>query len=226
MFDSKLTTHANLNQLDRMGIRFITLRRCSPEMVQAIAARPASAWRRIELPNVARAFRTPRILDERIELKGYDGKLRQITITDLGHEEPTLLLTNQLSRSPAKLITRYAQRMVIENSIADGIEFFHMDALSSAVAMKVNCDLQLTLMASSLYRLLGARIGNGYEHAKSAHLFRDFVNAPAQITLSDSEVRVQFHKRAHSPLLLAADFPSTRVPIPWLQGKTLQLAFG
>ena len=44
----------------------------------------------------------------------------------------------------------YAQRMIIENSIEDGIDFFHMDALSSAVAMKVNCDLQLTLMASSL----------------------------------------------------------------------------
>ena len=98
----------------------------------------------------------------------------------------------QLSRSPARLITCYAQRMVIENSIADGIEFFHMDALSSAVAMKVNCDLQLTLMASSLYRLLGARIGNGYGHAKSAYLLRHFVNASAQITLTDSDVRVQF----------------------------------
>jgi len=226
VFDSKLTTHANLNQLNQMGIEFITLRRRSPEMVRAIAARPESAWRRIELPNVARAFRTPRILDERLELKGYQGKLRQITITDLGHEEPTLLVTNQLSRSPAKLVTRYAQRMVIENSIADGIEFFHMDALSSAVAMKVNCDLQLTLMASSLYRLLGARIGNGYEHAKSAHLFRDFVNAPAQITLGDNAMRVQFHKRAHNPLLLAADFPAAKLPIPWLQGKTLELAFG
>jgi hypothetical protein len=32
-----------------------------------------------------------------------------------------------------------------------------MDALSSAVAMKVNCDVQLTLLASSLYRLLGQR---------------------------------------------------------------------
>jgi hypothetical protein len=226
VFDSKLTTHANLNQLNQMGIAFITLRRRSPQMVRAIAARPESAWRRIELPNLARAFRTPRILDERLNLKGYEGTLRQLTITDLGHEEPTLLLTNQLSRSPAKLITRYAQRMVIENSIADGIEFFHMDALSSAVAMKVNCDLQLTLMASSLYRLLGARIGNGYEHAKSAHLFRDFVNAPAQITITNSEVRVQFQKRAHNPLLLAADFPAIRLPIPWLQGKTLQLAFG
>jgi hypothetical protein len=46
-------------------------------------------------------------------------------------------------------------------------------------------------MASRLYRVLGARIGNGYERAKSAHLFRDFVNAPAQITLGETEQRVQ-----------------------------------
>ena len=63
------------------------------------------------------------------------------------------------------LIGRYAQRMIVENTIEDGIDFFHMDALSSAVALKVNCDLQLTLMASSLYRLLGCRIGRGYEQA-------------------------------------------------------------
>jgi len=79
--------------------------------------------------------------------------------------------------SPATLIGRYARRMIIENSIQDGIDFFHMDALSSAVAMKVNCDVHLTLMASSLYRLLGTQVGNGYETAKSSHIFRDLVNA-------------------------------------------------
>ncbi|MCU0691733.1 MAG: hypothetical protein MUF54_10055, partial [Polyangiaceae bacterium] len=226
VFDSKLTTHGNLNRLNQLGIDFITLRRRSPQMVKAIAALPESAWRRIELPNVLRTFRTPRILDERIELKDYAGPLRQITITDLGHEEPTLLVTNQLHRAATKLVTRYAQRMVIENSIADGIEFFHIDALSSAVAMKVNCDLQLTLMASSLYRLLGARIGNGYQHAKSAHLFRDFVNAPAEITIDAQNLRVQFQKRAHNPSLLAVDLHAASPPIPWLQNKLLRLSFG
>ena len=78
---------------------------------------------------------------------------------ELGHEEPTLLLTNQMRRSAAKLVERYAHRMLIENNIEDGVNFFHMDALSSAVALKVNCDVQLTLMASSLYRYLGQRIG-------------------------------------------------------------------
>jgi hypothetical protein len=33
--------------------------------------------------------------------------------------------------------------------------------------MKVNCDLQLTLMASGLYRLLAVRLGNGYETSRS-----------------------------------------------------------
>jgi hypothetical protein len=226
IFDSRLTTHANLDRLNRRGIAFITLRRRSAKMLQQIAAQPLSAWRRIELANVSRAYRTPRILDQRITLPGYHGPIRQLVVADLGHEQPTLLLTNQLARSPAKLIGRYAQRMLIENGIEDGIDFFHIDALSSAVALKVNCDLGLTLMASSLYRLLGSRIGQGYETAKSRHLFRDFVSATASVTLTQREVLVRFQKRAHNPLLLAAGFDRTDLPVPWLGGKRLQLVFG
>ena len=226
IFDSKLTTYGNLNQLNEMGIAFITLRRRSARMLQETYQQPGSAWRRIELQGVSRIYKTPRILDRRIQLPGYQGALREVVIADLGHEEPTFLLTNQLSRTPAKLIERYAQRMIIENRIADGIDFFHMDALSSAVAMKVNCDLQLTLMASSLYRLLGTEIGQGYETATSRHLFRDFIEATAHIHILEKEVVVQFQKRAHNPLLLAAGFGKKNLPIPWLGGKKLQLLFG
>jgi hypothetical protein len=226
VFDSKLTTHAKLNELNRMGVNFITLRRRSRKQLAEIHQLPASAWRRIELEGIARAYRTPRILDERIELGDYDGPIRQLTITDLGHEEPTLLLTNQLRRPPTKLIGRYAQRMIIENNIADGIDFFHMDALSSAVAMKVNCDLQLTLMASSLYRLLGTRLGNGYEKAKSRHIFRDFVDATAFIAIDEKDIVVRFQKRAHNPLLLEAGFDKTNIRIPWLGNRRMSLVFG
>lgn len=226
VFDSKLTTYANLNRLNHMGIEFITLRRRSAKMLRELDQLPASAWRRIELKNIARAYRTPKILDTPITLRDYEGPIRQLTIADLGHEEPTILITNILRRSPATLIGRYAERMIIENGIADGIDFFHMDALSSTVPMKVNCDLQLTLMASSLYRLLGARIGNGYQRAKSRHLFRDFVNATAHIALTERDIVVRFQKRAHNPLLLAADYAKTDVPVPWLGNKRLQLVFG
>ncbi len=226
VFDSKLTTYPNLDRLNKRGIDFITLRRRSGKILGQIHQVPASAWRRIELENIARTYRTPRVLDEKIQLPAYDGPIRQLTITDLGHEEPTLLLTNQLRRTPAQLVGRYAQRMIIENSIADGIDFFHMDALSSAVAMKVNCDLQLTLMASSLYRLLGAKIGRGYERAESRHLFRDFVDAPATVDIDARHLHVHFQKRAHNPLLLAAGFASTDVAIPWLGNKRLAFTLG
>ena len=226
IFDSKLTTYGNLNRLNNMHIDFITLRRRTEKILREIQQEPSSAWRRIELEAVTRAYRTPRILDRKIGLKDYEGSIRQLTVTDLGHEEPTLLLTNQLTRSPAKLIGRYAQRMLIENNIADGIDFFHMDALSSAVAMKVDCDLQLTLMASSLYRLLGARISEGYRTAKSRHIFRDFIDATAAVTVGESDIWIRFQKRAHNPYLLAADLHKTDIPIPWLGGKRLQFAFG
>jgi Transposase DDE domain len=226
IFDSKLTTYAKLDELNRLGIFFITLRRRSKGLVRQIEQAPASAWRRIELKGVSRQYTHPRILDRRMTLADYEGVLRQVTVADLGHEEPTILLTNQLTPTAAKLIERYARRMIIENSIADGIDFFHMDALSSAVAMKVDCDLQLTLMASSLYRLLAGRIGHGYEHAKSRHLFRDMVDASAKVTISDSEVVAHYQKRAHNPLLVAAGFDRTETAIPWLGGKRLRLVFG
>ncbi|MCJ7782638.1 MAG: hypothetical protein MUP41_01810 [Desulfobacterales bacterium] len=226
IFDSKLTTYGHLNQLNQMGIVFITLRRRSAKMLQEIYQEPVSAWRRIELQGVSRIYKTPRILDRRIQLSGYQGALREVVVDDLGHEEPTFLITNQLHRTPVKLIERYAQRMIIENRIADGIDFFHMDALSSVVAMKVNCDLQLTLMASSLYRLLGTEIGQGYQTATSRHLFRDFVEATAQVHILETEVVVQFQKRAHNPLLLAVGFDKKSLPIPWLGRKRLRFLFG
>ena len=226
IFDSKLTTYSNLYRLEKQGIHFLTLRRRSRQMLEQIHQQPASAWRRIELKGLARAYRTPRVLDHKVHLPDYEGPIRQLTVADLGHEEPTLLLTNYLDLSAVTLIGRYAQRMLIENEIADGIDFFHMDALSSAVAMKVDCDLQLTLMASSLYRLLGRQIGNGYAEARSRHLFRDFVDAVASLTLTDEEIVVRFQKRAHNPLLLAAGFARPHPPIPWLGGKRLRLVFG
>ncbi len=226
IFDSRLTTYPNLSRLNALGIEFMTLRRRSEKLLREIHATPASAWRRVQLEGVGRAYRSPKVLDQQIQLPGYHGRIRQLTIDELGHEEPTLLLTNQLRRSPAKLITRYAQRMIIENNIADGIEFFHIDALSSAVPLKVHCDLQLTLMASSLYHLLAARIGNGYATAKSAHLFRDFINGSAHIAITEHDILVRFQKRAHNPLLMAAGFHETEVRIPWLANKKLRFLFG
>jgi hypothetical protein len=226
IFDSKLTTYNNLNRLNQMGIGFVTLRRRSKKMLQQTHNEPLSAWRRIELQSVSRIYKTPRILDQKIPLRDYQDKIRQLVIKDLGHEEPIYLLTNQLKRSAVKLINRYAQRMIIENRIEDSIDFFHMDALSSIIAMKVNIDAQLTLMASSLYRLLALKIANGYEKVKSRHLFRDFVDATAYVSVTERHITVKFQKRAHNPLLIAAGFDKIDLKIPWLKNKKFQIILG
>jgi hypothetical protein len=81
-------------------------------------------------------------------------------------------------------------------------------------------------MASSLYRLLAVRVGNGYETAKSRHLFRDLVDATAGVTVTEVDIVVRFQKRAHNPLLVAAGFDTTVAAVPWLGGKRLRLVFG
>jgi hypothetical protein len=178
------------------------------------------------LKNIARAYRHPRVIDQKIQLKGYEQPIRQLIVADLGHEDPTFLLTNQIRPHPATLIQRYAYRMIIENGIADGVDFFHMDALSSVVPMKVNADLQLTLMAHSLYRLFGHQVGNGYAEAKARHIYRDFIDAVGHVSLTEDEISVRFQKRAHNPMLLAAGFDQTEPRVPWLGGKRLRLIFG
>jgi hypothetical protein len=57
---------------------------------------------------MSRAYKTPRVLDQRITLNDYDGILRRLTVTDVGHENPTLLPTNYLDRSPSQLLGRDA----------------------------------------------------------------------------------------------------------------------
>ena len=62
--------------------------------------------------------------------------------------------------------------------------------------------------------------------ASSRHLFRDLVEATAQVTIAAQEIQVRFRKRAHHPLLPAAGFDKTNLPIPWLDGKRLRPVFG
>jgi transposase len=221
VFDSRLTTHANLARLDTMGIAFITLRRRSPALLKEIAQLPRSAWRTVELDVPTRKFRTPRVYEQKIRLAG--GVFRQVYILDLGHEQPTILLTNQ-ARTPIKqLITRYAHRMLIENALSDAVRFFHMDALSSAVGFKVDFDMLLLVIASGLYRLLARRM-RGYRDAQARHIFRDLVDTPATVTITTREVTVSFHRRAHLPILLASGLFDKPVRIPWWGNRTLRLA--
>jgi len=225
VFDSQLTTYEHMNELNRKGILFVTLRRRSRKMLGEIFSRPASAWRRITLNSLTRTFRTPKVLDERIRLKGYEGDLRQVTVTDLGHEEPTIILTNNFPIKCPTLVTRYAQRMLIENGISDAIQFFHLDALSSMIGLKIDFDLQITLMAASLYRLMAGRIGREYERAQAKKIFRNLLDVSANVVINNDQVIVTFDKRAHNPYLVASGLEDIPTSMPWYGNKQLIIRF-
>ena len=167
-----------------------------------------------------RKYRTPRVYEQKVRLAGR--LFRQVYILDLGHELPTILLTNE-ARTPIKqLITRYAHRMLIENALSDAVRFFHMDALSSAVGLKVDFDMTLLVIASGLYRLLARRM-RGYREAQARHIFRDLVDMPATVDITAREVTVSFHRRAHLPILMASGLFDQPVRVPWWGNRTLRL---
>ena len=220
VFDSQLTTYANLARIDLLKIGFITLRRRSPALLKEIYALPRSAWRQVELDVPTRLYRTPRVFEQRVRLAGR--QFRQVFILDLGHEEPTIILTNQHHATVESLIVRYAHRMLIENTLSDAVRFFHMNALSSAVGMKVDFDMALLVIASGLYRLLARRM-RGYADAQARQIFRDLLDMPAQVEITPEEVRVEFHRRAHLPIVLDSELCQRTVEIPWWQGRRLHL---
>jgi hypothetical protein len=225
VFDSQLTTHQKLSELNREGICFITLRRRSAKMLRHIYSQPESAWRRISLPALTRIYRNPKVLEERVTLSGYAGELRQLTVMELGHEEPTVLLTNHGKLGPVELVTGYAQRMLIENGISEAVQFFHIDALSSMVGMKVDFDMQLTLMASSLYRIMAQRIGREYSHSQAKTVFRNLLDLSGKVEVTDTSVVVTVDKRAHNPYLVASGLTKQSTPMPWFGNKNLTIQF-
>ena len=220
VFDSRLTTYAQLARLDKMHIEFITLRRRSPGVLKEIVNLPRSAWRVVELDVLTRKYRFPRVYEQTIRLAGRE--FRQLYVQDLGHDEPTVLLTNQKRTSAKQLITRYAQRMLIENALSDAVRFFHMDALSSAVGLKIDFDMALLVVASGLYRLLARRM-RGYSDAQARHIFRDLIDMPADVKITEHQVEVSFHRRSHLPIILASGLTDQPVPVPWWGNILLKL---
>ncbi len=223
VFDSKVTTGAGLFELDQAGIGFLTLRARSPKLVAALDALPATAWTRITLDRTG-PYRHPQVHEDRVRVRGCPVWLRQLAVRGLGHDQPTLILTNHTAK-PARLVDRYAQRMTIEQRLAEQIRSFHLDALSSAVALNVDLDTTLTVWAQAAYDALRRRLP-GYHTATPDTIWRRFVSTSGQLTLGPTEVVVRIAERTYSPVLRSADLPE--VQVPWWGGRRLrfQIAVG
>jgi len=195
-------------------------------MLREIYSRPDSAWRRISLPALTRIYRNPKVLESRVTLAGYQGELRQFTVMELGHEEPTVLLTNpsqtRSGRVGHALRATHAHR---KRDLRSGPVFPYRRPFSSMVGMKVDFDMQLTLVASSLYRMMAQRIGREYSHSQAKTVFRNLLNLSGRVEVAASSVVVTLDKRAHNPYLVASGLANQPTPMPWFGGKKLIIQF-
>ena len=223
VFDSKLTTYAMLDELCARGITFLTLRQRGPKVLEALAALPSSAWTTYNVKRSGR-YRHPHIHEQIVHLKGGEHPLRQIAIRNIGHDQPTLLITNDYTTPAKNLFTRYAERMIIENEFDADITGFHLNALSSGLPLNVDVDTTLTVLASNCYRLLARKLPR-YELATPDRIWRHFLDNTGTITVNHDHVRVDLALRTYTPVLIDAGFPEHDIPIPWWEDRTLRFGF-
>src|SRR5262245_15028616 len=63
----------------------------------------------------------------------------------------------------------------------------------------------------------------GYSDAQARQIFRDLIDMPANVTITDREVEVSFHRRAHLPIILDSGLIDRPVSAPWSNGLRLRL---
>ena len=164
-------------------------------------------------------------VDESVTLRGYEGPIRQIAVEGLGREKPTLFLSNHLEETPRNLIIRYAGRNRVEDGLGTSVNFFHLDCLASEVRLNVDLDAAMTVLANGCYRWLGKQL-RGYEKAAPKQLYRRFVETGGVVkTTRRHDHRRGSTRRSHNPILREAGLDREAMPIPWLGGRRLRLAF-
>jgi transposase len=224
LFDSRATTHAGLSQLTQRRVGFITIRRRGSGMLERVARLPADHWQHCQITQAKGKRRQVKYIDEWVQLNGYEGTVRQLIVTGLGHESPTFFLTNDRPQpqTAREVIQTYASRNHVENHLGEQITFFHLDCLCSDVRLNVDFDLTLTVLADLLYRRLAERL-KGFGRTGPLRLFRKFVDTSGDIKITANEVVVRLSKRAHNPLLKEAGLTEPTQPVPWLRGRSVRL---
>jgi transposase len=224
IMDQKVTTQEVLGELDARGVKFATLRMRSPSLMRHIKALAPADYKTVALSR-PRPWNRPRVHeDTAVKLTSYPGTVRQLTVTGLGRDAPTVIITNDQQVKTKALIEHYARRMTIEQRLAEIIQAFRADALSSAVNLNVDLDVVLCVLAQALLAAFRLRLPGNYAHATPDTLQRRFLDTPGEIIHDDTGITVKINRRAYSPVLRHASLPDDTI-VPWWGGRQLRFQF-
>ena len=112
VFDAKFTTYANLSELNRQGVKFITLRRRGRKLLENVDR--LSGWERITIPHEKRKYPNPQVHESLVSLKGYEGSPAS------GHRQGQRARASRLSRLQRPISPRGDPRRHIRPQVAGG----------------------------------------------------------------------------------------------------------
>ena len=153
-------------------------------------------------------------------LKGYDDNIRQITITGNGKIKPAIIITNDTDLPIEQIIRKYARRWLVEKTISEQIDFFHLNLVSSSMVIKVDFDLTMSILAHNLYRLFAMELGR-YTNLSAQTLYDKFVLNGADIEIGDKTIKVQLKKKRELPLILEVMQKFNRQKYSWIDNKNI-----
>ena len=224
IMDQKVTTQPILGELDDRGVKFATLRMRSPALMRHINALTSEDFKQITISRAGR-HNKPKVAESAaVKLTSYPGTVRQLIVTGLGRDAPTVIITNDTQITTRALIERYARRMTIEQRLAEIIQAFCADALSSAVNLNVDLDVVLCVLAQALLAAFRLRLPGNYAHATPDTLQRRFLDTPGEIISDSTGITVKINRRAYSPVLRHASLPADTT-VPWRDGRQLHFEF-
>ena len=223
VFDSRFTTYQNLNKLNLRGIKFITIRRRSKTLVNHINSIDNSMFSKIRIEKENGKGRTVAVYEEYGAMKDYDGDIRHVYIKDNGKSQPAVLITNDFTIPLQKLVQKYSRRWLVEKEISEHIDFFHLNRNSSGIVIKVDFDLNMTILAHNLYRLFCKNF-DGYSHCEAQTLFDKFISAPGRIVIEDGRISVRLKKKRTLPVLLEQMIPYSNLHYPWLDNYLIDFS--
>jgi len=224
IMDQKVTTQAVLGELDARGVKFATLRMRSASLIKRINGLAAKDYTTITLDRPGPCNRPKVHEDPAVTLTSYPGTVRQLIVTGLGRDAPTVIITNDDQIKTRALISQYARRMTIGQRLAEIIQAFCADALSSAVNLNVDLDVVLCVLAQALLAAFRNRLGPGYATATPDTLQRRFLDTAGTITTDDDTITVTLNRRTYSPVLRQSDLRADTT-IPWWQNRRLRFQF-
>jgi hypothetical protein len=224
VMDQKVTNQAVLGELDSRGVKFLTLRMRSPALIRHINSLTSKDYKTITLDRPGPRNKPKVHEDKAVKLTSYPGTVRQLIVTGLGRDAPTVIITNEDQATIRNLISQYARRMTIEQRLAEIIRSFCADALSSTVNLNVDLDIMLCVLAHALLAAFRTRLSAGYATATPDTIQRRFLDSAGTITVNDDQVTVRIDRRAYSPVMRQASLPPDTT-VPWWHGRRLHFEF-